>query len=61
MRKPIPKLTNKDLIRYLQHFQTNAETSVSYDTLVRNTIIRDVDSDGFKLILDEVINALQSS
>ena len=61
IRKPVQKLTNKELISYLQHLQANAEASVSYDTFVKNTIIKDIEVTGFKWILDEVIDALENS
>ena len=59
MLKQPPKLSNKDLINYLKHFQENAEPDISYDTFTKNTIVKGVEVNGFKLIIGEVINALQ--
>ena len=59
MLKQPPKLSNKDLVNYLRHFQENAEPDISYDTFTKNTVVRDVEVNGFKWIIGEVINALQ--
>ena len=59
MLKQPPKLSNKDLVNYLRHFQENAEPDISYDTFTKNTVVRDVEVNGFKWIIEEVINALQ--
>ena len=52
------KLTNKDLIAYLKHIRDNAEPDITYDSFTKNTVVKDVEVNGFRWIIAEVINAL---